>query len=117
MMQKTEDLLRLIRFWIVFRVANLVQWGYMSGYLTYNEALVAAEPAVKKLQKNFSSWEEAYDNYVDGHVWWSGTDIRGLKYEEWGRRSQSKQMLETYKEIFDNSLFKEKIISVDGIDL
>lgn len=106
-----------IMAWDLFRVANLVQWGYMAGYLTYNEALAAAEPAVKKLQENFDSWEEAYDNYVDGHVWWSRTDIRGLEYEDWGRRAECKELMEIYSDVFDNNLFKEKIISVDGIDL
>lgn len=108
---------RGIMAWDLFRVANLSQWGYMAGYLTYNEALAAAEPAAKKLQKNFSSWEEAYDNYVDGHVWWSYTDVKDLKYEEWGRRPECKEMMEIYKEVFDNSLFKEKIISIEGINL
>lgn len=107
---------RGIMAWDLFRVANLVQWGYMAGYLTYNEALAAAEPAAKKLQQNFSSWEEAYDNYVDGHIWWSRTDVRNLKYEEWGRRPECKEMIKEYKELFDNSLFKGKIISVDGVD-
>lgn len=108
---------RGIMAWDLFRVSNLAQWGYMAGYLTYNEALAAAEPAARKLQKNFSSWEEAYDNYVDGHVWWSRTDIRGLKYEDWGRRPECKELMQKHKEMFDNSLFKGKIISVEGVNL
>lgn len=108
---------RGIMAWDLFRVSNLAQWGYMAGYLTYNESLAAAEPAARKLQKNFSSWEEAYDNYVDGHVWWSRTDIRGLKYEDWGRRPECKELMQKHKEMFDNSLFKGKIISVEGVNL
>lgn len=108
---------RGIMAWDLFRVSNLAQWGYMAGYLTYNEALAAAEPAARKLQKNFSSWEEAYDNYVDGHVWWSRTDVRGIKYEEWGRRQECKELMQKHKEMFDDSLFKRKIISVEGVDL
>jgi hypothetical protein len=100
---------RGILAWDLFRVSSLAQWGYTAGYLTYDEAVAAVKPAAIKLQKNFSSWEEAYDNYVDGHVWWSCTDVRGLDYEEWGRRAECKEMMLNYKDVFDNSLFKEKI--------
>lgn len=99
---------RGIMAWDLFRVSNLAQWGYVMGYLTYNEALEAAEPAVKKLQENFNSWEEAYDNYVDGHVWWSRTDVKGLDYEEWGRRPECMELMQKYKDLFDNNFFKEK---------
>lgn len=100
---------RGIMAWDLFRVSSLAQWGYTAGYLTYDEAVAAVKPAAIKLQENFSSWEEAYDNYVDGHVWWSRTDVRGLDYEEWGRRAECKEMLINYEDVFDNSLFKEKI--------
>lgn len=100
---------RGIMAWDLFRVSSLAQWGYTAGYLTYDEAVAAVKPAAIKLQKNFSSWEEAYDNYVDGHVWWSYTDVRGLDYEEWGRRAECKEMMLNYKDVFDNSLFKERI--------
>lgn len=100
---------RGIMAWDLFRVSSLAQWGYTAGYLTYDEAVAAVKPAAIKLQKNFSSWEETYDNYVDGHVWWSCTDVRGLNYEEWGRRAECKEMMLNYKDVFDNNLFKERI--------
>lgn len=100
---------RGIMAWDLFRVSSLAQWGYTAGYLTYDEAVAAVKPAAIKLQKNFSSWEEAYNNYVDGHVWWSYTDVRGLDYEEWGRRAECNEMMLNYKDVFDDSLFKEKI--------
>lgn len=100
---------RGIMAWDLFRISSLAQWGYTAGYLTYDEAVAAVKPAAIKLQKNFSSWEEAYDNYVDGYVWWSYTDVRGLDYEEWARRAECKEMMLNYKDVFDNSLFKEKI--------
>lgn len=100
---------RGIMAWDLFRVSNLAQWGYIAGYLTYDEAVEAVKPAAKKLQENFNTWEEAYDNYVDGHIWWSRTDVRGLDYEEWGRRAECKEMMQNYKDVFDDNLFKERI--------
>ena len=33
--------------WDLSRMANLVQWGYVAGYITYEEALKLIEPAVQ----------------------------------------------------------------------
>ena len=62
---------RGILCWDLFRMSNLVQWGYAAGYLTYPEALALLEPAATALHDNFSSWEEACENYLDGYNWWS----------------------------------------------
>ena len=48
---------RGILCWDLFRMSNLVQWGYAAGYLTYPEALALLEPAAAALRENFSSWE------------------------------------------------------------
>lgn len=60
-------------------MSNLVQFGYEAGYVTYEEALVLLEPAAKRLQASFSSWRRAYENYLDGYGWWSGTGYAGAK--------------------------------------
>lgn len=36
---------RGILCWDLFRMSNLVQWGYLAGYITYPEALALLEPA------------------------------------------------------------------------
>lgn len=75
------------------------------GYVRVSSSRVCCEEATRKLQ----FWEEAYDNYVDGHVWWSRTDVRGLDYEEWGRRPECMELMQKYKDLFENNFFKEKI--------
>ena len=57
---------RGILCWDLFRMSNLVQWGYVAGYVTYPEALALLEPAATLLQKNFKNWNEAFENYLDG---------------------------------------------------
>lgn len=62
---------RGILCWDAFRVANLAQWGYAAGYLTYAESLTLSAPAAKTVKENFTSWQEAYENYLDGYYWWA----------------------------------------------
>lgn len=69
---------RGIMAWDLFRMSSLAQWGYTAGYVTYEEALVLLEPAATLLCENFSSWDEAYENYLDGYTWWARTSA-----EEW----------------------------------
>lgn len=59
---------RGILAWDEFRMASLVQKGYEAGYLTYAEALAAVEPAARMVKANFKSWDEAYENYLDGYI-------------------------------------------------
>ncbi len=63
---------RGILCWDLFRVSNLVQWGYAAGYLTYPEALALLEPAAALVQTHFKSWNEAFENYLDGYNKLSG---------------------------------------------
>jgi hypothetical protein len=61
--------------WDLFRIGTLVSWGHAAGYIDREEALTLMEPAVNLLKFYFSSWEEAAENYLDGHQWWSrGSD-------------------------------------------
>lgn len=88
-----------------------MQWGYVAGYVTYPEALALLEPAATLLSENFSSWNEAYENYLDGYIWWSGSDAespwdtgRGINYKTISK-----------SEIFDNTLFQTGVIPVPGV--
>ncbi len=102
---------RGILCWDLFRMANLVQWGYMAGYVTYPEALALLEPAATLLCENFSSWDEAYENYLDGYIWWSGDDAEG----PWdtGRGINYKSM--SSSSIFNDALFQTGVIPVPGV--
>ena len=96
-------------------MSNLVQWGYVAGYVTYPEALALLEPAATLLQKNFKNWNEAFENYLDGYNWWARENV-GTK-DPWTvtRGPYVKKLMQNYSELFDNSLFKNPIRSVDGV--
>ena len=99
--------------WDLFRMSNLAQWGYAAGYVTYAEALALVEPAATLLCETFSSWDEAYENYLDGYNWWNRTDLDGQ--DVWdtyrGRLYQSMSTGE-YAGLFDDSLFTTGVISL-----
>lgn len=106
---------RGILCWDLFRMSNLTQWGYLAGYLTYPEALALLEPAVLLLCENFQSWEEAYENYLDGYNWWARENV--LNKDVWTvtRGPYVQKLMQNYGELFDDSLFKTPVRGVSGI--
>ena len=109
---------RGIMCWDLFRVANLIQWGYCAGFLSYNEAVAFAEPAAMLLEANFSSWDEAYENYVDGYNWWSGNEnLDTRSTERWERYQEIKaKCIEQYGvDIFDDNLFRTGVIGAEPV--
>ena len=106
---------RGILCWDLFRMSNLVQWGYVAGYVTYPEALALLEPAATLVQKNFKNWNEAFENYLDGYNWWAREDV-GTK-DPWTvtRGPYVKRLMQNYGELFDDSLFKTPIRGVSGL--
>ena len=103
--------------WDLYRMSNLVQWGYTAGYLSYIEALALLEPAATILSENFDSWDEATENYVDGYNWWSRTDVDGKEPFETSRGQRYIRFLNTEEgpQVFDDSLFKEGVIGISDI--
>lgn len=108
---------RGIMAWDLFRMSNLVQWGYSAGWLTYAEALALLEPAAAKLQANFFSWDEAYENYLGGYCWWARENVlnQDIWQTERGRAYQKMKETPATAAIFDDSLFQSEIISVPGL--
>lgn len=105
---------RGIMAWDLFRMSNLVQWGYTAGYLTYAEALELLEPAAIILCDNFSSWDEAYENYLDGYNWWARNDVLGQDIWATSRGKIYLEMKEDpqYAWIFDDTLFETGVIGL-----
>lgn len=58
-----------VRAWDLCRVAALAQWGYTAGYVTYREALELVAPAAQELAGTFGSWDEVYENFLEGYYW------------------------------------------------
>lgn len=106
---------RGILCWDLFRMSNLVQWGYAAGYLTYPEALALLEPAATALHDNFSSWEEACENYLDGYNWWAREDVGSKDPWTVTRGPYLKNLMEKNPAVFDDTLFSAPIKGVDGI--
>ncbi len=108
---------RGILCWDLFRMSNLVQWGYMAGYLTYPEALALLEPAAELLHDNFKSWDEAYENYLDGYNWWARNNV--LNKDVWtterGKIYQRMKDDPAAAKIFDDALFRRAVAGVPGV--
>lgn len=64
-----------IRAWDLCRAAAIVQWGYTAGYVTYSEALALLEPAVAELQEAFTTWDQVYENFLEGYYWCLRQDL------------------------------------------
>lgn len=106
---------RGIMCWDMFRVGNLVQWGYIAGYFTYAEACALAEPAARKICANFKNWDEAYDNYLDGYNWWACVDQSKRKTRV--RQDEYDHMKEDYNKpgsLLDDQMFEQGVTPVPG---
>lgn len=99
--------------WDLFRMSNLAQWGYAAGYVTYAEALALVEPAATLLCETFSSWDEAYENYLDGYNWWNRTDLDGQDvWDTYRGRLYRSMSTGEYAGLFDDSLFTTGVIGL-----
>lgn len=108
---------RGILCWDLFRMSNLVQWGYLAGYVTYPEALALLEPAATLLHDHFKSWDEAYENYLDGYNWWARNNVLGQNIweTERGKIYTAMKADPARSALFDNQLFKTPVRGVPGL--
>ena len=60
-----------IAAWDFGRYINLCRWGYLSGYVTEQEAWARILPVARFLQSSFASWDEFADDYFLGRAFWS----------------------------------------------
>lgn len=100
--------------WDLFRMSNLAQWGYTAGFLTYTEALELMQPAAQRLCETFSSWDEAYENYLDGYHWWARRDVMGQDIWQTVRGKSYAMMKEdpAVSLLFDDTLFQTGVIGL-----
>ena len=111
--EKWED--KGILAWDLSRMSNLAQFGYIGGYLTYEEALAMVEPAAKRCREVFASWEEFYENYLDGYNWWARNDVLGQDPWTVTRGAFCRELFERYKGVLDENLFKTPVKGVPGL--
>ena len=58
--------------WDLVRVLSIVGGAYMGGIMEYEEAVKIAFEACKRLQENFTSWDDMVGNYTLGYQFWRG---------------------------------------------
>lgn len=104
--------------WDLCRVSHLVQWGFLAGYITIDEAQALIEPAARKLQKKFTSWEEVQMNWLDGYAWWAEINMDEADNEYLNRKAIYEEIVanqETEGLLYDDSLFEKEIVPLEGI--
>lgn len=58
--------------WDLVRVFSVVGGAYMGGCMDYEEAAKISLEACRRLQKNFSSWDDMVGSYTYGYWFWRG---------------------------------------------
>ena len=104
--------------WDMCRVSHLVQWGYIAGYLDCKEAQALIEPAAENLKKNFTSWEEVQNNWLDGYCLFANVDRNASNTDYTNRLSIYQTLKKEQKQedlLYDDSLFTSELVPVSGI--
>ncbi len=104
--------------WDMCRISHLVQWGYIAGYLTCEEAQAMIEPAATRLQKHFESWEEVVTNWLDGYALYATIDLEesGNDYEN--RKAIYQSLVDEQDDkgiLYDDTLFDTKIEPIEAV--
>ena len=70
--------------WDLSRATQLCASGYIADFYTYEEATDKALVIGKQIQNTFNSWDDFFDSYLYGYVFWSEDDINdpNSKYAE-----------------------------------
>ena len=67
--------------WDLVRVLAIVGGAYMGGAMEYEEAVRIAFEACRRLQENFSSWDDMVNNYTLGYQFWRNRKMKDrLRY-------------------------------------
>ncbi len=60
-----------INAWDYGRAMSLVGWYYIAGYYTLEESLDKSLEIAKKIQSEFTSWDEFNESYFRGYEYWA----------------------------------------------
>ncbi|MBB6217851.1 hypothetical protein HNQ80_003987 [Anaerosolibacter carboniphilus] len=61
--------------WDWSRMVSVTGWGYLAGYLSYEEATEIIMGVAQSVQKVFDSWDDIGLSYVRGYEFWSGESV------------------------------------------
>ncbi len=56
--------------WDYMRLINVARWSYSLGFITENEAWEDIDFAGRKLQQNYTSWDDLGRSYILGRTFW-----------------------------------------------
>lgn len=104
--------------WDMCRISHLVQWGYVAGYLNREEAQALIEPAAKKLQETFTTWDEVQNNWLDGYCLFASVDREAANTDYTNRKALYETLREEQPEdapLYDDSLFTKELLPISGI--
>lgn len=71
--------------WDLSRAMQLSSWYYIAGYYTYEEALDSCLEIAKKMQKQYTSWEDMMQSYLLGFQYWNEDDISNPTSDSYAR--------------------------------
>ena len=97
--------------WDLCRVSHLAQWGYLSGYVTYAEALAMVQPAAETLCSRYSNWKQLQKDYLEGYMKWAGLNGNVWTTER-GKLYDTILNDPNMNGVFDNTLFRTGVIGL-----
>ena len=97
--------------WDLCRVSHLAQWGYLSGYVTYAEALAMVQPAAETLYSRYSNWKQLQKDYLEGYMKWAGLNGNVWTTER-GKLYDTILNDPNMNGVFDNTLFRTGVIGL-----
>lgn len=85
LMSRLEDLYDGASAWDFVRMIWIASCGYLADYLSYDEAIHSCTSAGRALQRLYNSFDEMFDDYMQGYIRWSGDDPEDEESEAWKR--------------------------------
>ena len=77
---------KAIAGWDLSRAMQLIGWGYIAGYYTYEEAMDESMETAKLIRQMFSSWDDFLGSYLYGYSYWCGEDLTDTSSMAYGRK-------------------------------
>ena len=98
-----------IRAFDRFVVIQMVDAGYVAGFLTEREAIQLTSVYAEVLQHEFGNWDNAVENYLDGFAWNAKIDVREKDTVYVKMKKRYEEMKSADASPFQEELFAQQI--------